>query len=165
MLQLLLLTRTFEASDPLDICGALGWWALFAFCSHVFFARTLDYPYGALLEYSLIPIFLIAFKWRASPLYKPDAGAMCNDTRKPPGGHGSAEPMLSTEEDYLGSAEDGTGSGRDNKQYGTFSFSSLSSRLMGRGTNEQGRSSGSSDQIGSDLFRRIWLYEADGGQE
>ena len=150
VLQLLLLTRTFEASDPCDVCGALGWWALFAFCSHVLFARTLPYPYGAVLVYSLIPLFILAFKWPLSPLYKPHGGgAMCNDTRRPAGAerewpaggeYGSAEPMLSAEEGYSptrGSPDDEVdrtrSSGRE--QYGTFSLS------------------------------RLWLYEADGGKE
>lgn len=69
-LQILLLTRALDASDPYDVCGALSWWALFAFCTHLMLARTLPVPYGALIEYATIPIFLLAFKWPGSPLYR-----------------------------------------------------------------------------------------------
>jgi hypothetical protein len=63
------LTRTIEASDPFDICGVLGYWALFAFCTHVMFARTLPIPWGAVVVISCAPVFLAAAKWPHSPLY------------------------------------------------------------------------------------------------
>ena len=48
--------------DRFHILDALGWWALWAFCSHVMFARTLPVPYGALVTYSSAFLFLIVFK-------------------------------------------------------------------------------------------------------
>ena len=61
-LTLVLLTRAIEAGDPYDITKPLGWWALWAFCSHVMFARTMPVPYGAVTTYSTSLIFLFVYK-------------------------------------------------------------------------------------------------------
>ena len=45
-LMLVLLTKTMTADDPYDLLTPLGWWALWAFCAHVMFARTLGIPCG-----------------------------------------------------------------------------------------------------------------------
>ena len=57
-----LLTRVVSASDPHDILNALGWWALWAFCTHVAIARLVPLPYGALISYLSVFVFLLAFK-------------------------------------------------------------------------------------------------------
>lgn len=74
--------------------------ALFAFCSHILFARTLEYPWGLVLELALAPVFLFAFKWPKSPLYKLPSGKRQST---PPssgdnGEYGSSEPMLGMDE-------------------------------------------------------------------
>ena len=88
--------------------------ALFAFCSHILFARTLEYPWGLVLELALAPFFLFAFKWPKSPLYKPPSGK--RQTSTPSGGengeYGSSEPMLGIDE--FGSEP------VSNDRYGTF---------------------------------------------
>ena len=53
--------RTLEASDPFNILYSLGWWALVAFCSHVMLARTLHAPFGVVVEFALIPLFVLGF--------------------------------------------------------------------------------------------------------
>jgi len=102
LLLLLLLTRSLEATDPFNILTSLGWWALFAFCSHVMFARTLPAPYGAILEFGLIPLFVLGFYlW---------------DKRKPPR---SDSPGVSSVEPILGKRE----------PYGTFGGESMKSEF------------------------------------
>lgn len=60
--QLLLLTRALYVDDPAGILDALGWWALWAFCSHVFFARTIESPWGFVIEVLLMPVFVVGFR-------------------------------------------------------------------------------------------------------
>jgi len=62
ILQLLLLTRALYVDDPAGILDALGWWALWAFCSHVFFARTIESPWGFVIEVLLMPVFVVGFR-------------------------------------------------------------------------------------------------------
>lgn len=58
VLMVLILGHVFEASDPFGVLGPLGWWALFAYVTHVGLARTLRSPWGALVEFAFIPAFL-----------------------------------------------------------------------------------------------------------
>jgi hypothetical protein len=43
-LAVMLLTKTIDCSDPLDILTPLGWWALLAFCSHIMIEKLLPVP-------------------------------------------------------------------------------------------------------------------------
>ena len=85
LLQLGLLTRTFSAADPMDLNDSLGWWALWAFCAHVMFARTLPVPYGAVTTYLTVIPFLVVCKC-VRPTWK-------REPRRPSPAAGS-EPML-----------------------------------------------------------------------
>jgi len=49
----------FACGDPARISGNLGWWALFAYCTHVAWDRLLPRPYGAVFTYSCIVLFLL----------------------------------------------------------------------------------------------------------
>jgi len=63
LLAIMLVTKTLTASDPLKIIGPLSWWALFAFCTHVFFARVFPHPsLAAVLEFALMPVFVAGFR-------------------------------------------------------------------------------------------------------
>ena len=63
LLSIALLTRVLHASDPLRIMAPLNYWALFAFVSHVMFARALNTPsFGAAIEFALMPVFVLAWK-------------------------------------------------------------------------------------------------------
>lgn len=65
ILQILLLTKAFKASDPDRILPSLGWWALFAYCSHWALATMLPTPYGSVIVYALGPVFpLVALAMR-----------------------------------------------------------------------------------------------------
>lgn len=61
-LTLLLLTRSIQARDPCNIFTSLGWWALWAYCSHVMFARMLPTPWGAPTTYLTVIPFIVYFK-------------------------------------------------------------------------------------------------------
>lgn len=63
VLAIMLVTKTLSASDPLKIISPLSWWALFAFCSHVCFARVFSQPSSAaILEFALMPVFVLGFR-------------------------------------------------------------------------------------------------------
>mmetsp|Transcript_85426 Transcript_85426/g.160872 ORF Transcript_85426/g.160872 Transcript_85426/m.160872 type:complete len:582 (+) Transcript_85426:78-1823(+) len=47
----------FKTSDPYNVTVWLGWWALYAYCFHVAWARLLGHPWGALLTLGSIVIF------------------------------------------------------------------------------------------------------------
>jgi len=90
VLAILLCTRTVDASDPLDLHTPLGWWALWAFCAHLMFARTIPVPYGAVTTYLTAIPFLVAFK-----CVMPAMG-YTKERRPPPteGVASAAEPMM-----------------------------------------------------------------------
>ena len=88
-LTLLLLTRSLDASDPNDVLTALGWWALWAFCAHVMFARTLPMPWGVVVSYGTVIPFLLAFK-----LILPAIGWVKKKPPRDPAADSSVEPML-----------------------------------------------------------------------
>jgi len=69
VLTLLLLTKTLASADPCKLVTPLSWWALFAYCSHLFFSRVfpvigLPSSTGVVVEVILMPTFVIGFKLR-----------------------------------------------------------------------------------------------------
>ena len=91
VLTLAVLTRSIDvpsaSGDPLNLLTPLGWWALWAFCSHVMFARTLPMPWGAVTTYlSAIP-FVVLFNF-----ILPAAGLGKKKDETPV--ESSVEPML-----------------------------------------------------------------------
>lgn len=58
-LMVLILTRTFEATDPYGIVAILSWWSLFAYVSHVAFIRLVPEPWGVCIVYAFIPVFFL----------------------------------------------------------------------------------------------------------
>lgn len=68
VLAVLLLTKSLVASDPYRWVQPLGWWALFAFTTHVALARALPMSGGGshaafFTEVGLIPLFMLAFAY------------------------------------------------------------------------------------------------------
>jgi len=63
-----ILSRVYEASDPYGLCAILGWWALFAYVTHVMFARLVPTPYGAIIEFGFVPLFISFGKWQEGTL-------------------------------------------------------------------------------------------------
>merc|ERR1719420_1210765 len=63
-LSLFLVTGSIKLGDPHNVTEWLNYWALYAYCFHVAWARLFPIPYGAVLTYgSAIVAYLI---WRAS---------------------------------------------------------------------------------------------------
>lgn len=51
------LTGSFAMSDPYGVTTWLGYWSLYAYCSHVMWFRLLGCPYGAVVTFSFIGVF------------------------------------------------------------------------------------------------------------
>jgi len=75
-LSLCLMTGAFRAGDPHGIAAGLNYWALFAYCFHVAFARLLPIPYGAVLTYSVGVVYLIYHF--ATISRQPESSRSCN---------------------------------------------------------------------------------------
>merc|ERR1719272_1783896 len=52
-----LLSGAFNTSDSCKCTGWLTKWALFAYCTHVLFARVMPVPFGAITSYSSALVF------------------------------------------------------------------------------------------------------------
>uniref|UniRef100_A0A6U7MFS3 Acyltransferase 3 domain-containing protein n=1 Tax=Haptolina brevifila TaxID=156173 RepID=A0A6U7MFS3_9EUKA len=84
------LGRILVATDPYVILGHLGWWALFAYVTHVMFARLLPSPGGAIVEFLFIPIFV--YYPHALSLVQDEKGGFQWPWRKAPGVADSKPP-------------------------------------------------------------------------
>jgi len=64
VLCLLLTTGSIKVADPYRLTEWLNYWALYAYCFHVAWARLFPIPYGAVISYGSAAIFYLA--WRLS---------------------------------------------------------------------------------------------------
>merc|ERR1719174_1996632 len=62
-LSVCLTTQAFQVGDPYGMVPWLSYWALFAYCFHVAFARVFPIPYGAALTYSTLIVFYALHQW------------------------------------------------------------------------------------------------------
>jgi len=58
---LFLVTGSFKVGDPYRVTEWLNYWALYAYCFHVAWARLFPIPYGALLTYSSAAVVYLAW--------------------------------------------------------------------------------------------------------
>jgi hypothetical protein len=115
-----LLTGAVSASDPHGLLRPLGWWALIAFCTHVMLARILPTPFGAVVEYALIPIFIAGDLCLRRPVNRGDEGDGADGGG---GGGGGRSPWRSQERSRKGGAgsdEPPMLGARGEQPYGTF---------------------------------------------
>ena len=125
-LAVLLITKTLEASDPFEIFDALGYWALFAFCTHVMLVRifvALTPSLAAAVEFALAPLFVVCFRYFRRPTPSKDGyGSPC--AAAPPGAAtGDAKPLFPAAEEQAQAGRDHTQGARPAEEeplYGTF---------------------------------------------
>eukprot|EP00929_Paragymnodinium_shiwhaense_P107051 TRINITY_DN7302_c0_g2_i8.p1 TRINITY_DN7302_c0_g2~~TRINITY_DN7302_c0_g2_i8.p1 ORF type:complete len:499 (-),score=49.30 TRINITY_DN7302_c0_g2_i8:247-1743(-) len=59
---ILLISGALNTGDSLGLTFSLNLWALYAYCSHVAWARVLPVPYGAIVTYAAAPVFVLFAK-------------------------------------------------------------------------------------------------------
>lgn len=77
----LFVTGSFKMSDPWKCTGWLSYWALYAYCFHIFWARVVPEPYGAVITYSHIAVFYALSKFYPRYFRGPHGS---EDDNKPP---------------------------------------------------------------------------------
>jgi hypothetical protein len=95
---LCLTTQTFQVGDPFNAMGWLNYWALYAYCFHVMWARILPIPYGAVATYSSAMVFYMANRWTGCF----DKGDNTCDERNTKGSSGCLKSGLTSDPDAAG---------------------------------------------------------------
>eukprot|EP00427_Karlodinium_veneficum_P008606 CAMPEP_0169083104 /NCGR_PEP_ID=MMETSP1015-20121227/11900_1 /TAXON_ID=342587 /ORGANISM="Karlodinium micrum, Strain CCMP2283" /LENGTH=545 /DNA_ID=CAMNT_0009143005 /DNA_START=70 /DNA_END=1703 /DNA_ORIENTATION=+ len=72
---LFLSAGAFNVTDPYAATEWLTYWALYAYCFHVAWARLLPMPYGAVLTFSSVVVFYAVF--RATPVKEQASSGQC----------------------------------------------------------------------------------------
>jgi len=63
-LLVLFFSGAISTADPYGIVGWLNMWALYAYCSHVAWARLLPVPWGAFFTYAaMVPFLMLAYRY------------------------------------------------------------------------------------------------------